>query len=199
MFFVFLQASWRPVSLSSSSQDHLISIPNFDSTNKAQLAQIAHHNAHILRQIKGSHASPVTQYHNPFPVFPAGASTGNGGIVSGGKHFLVQTSNIVHHPVPPLKMDNLLTSSSNVAQTIVPHMGVAKHNFISGKPSFLGKASDLHSQYKFLNSIHTSTAKIPGLMKTVSMPNYQAIYSSTTNRIPIIRYDHFYYLNNYRS
>lgn len=79
----------------------LISIGNFDATNKAQIAQIAHHNAQILRQIKGLHP-PVTQYLNPFPVFPSANSqkqvvmasalpshNGNGRIVETAQNILV--------------------------------------------------------------------------------------------------------------
>lgn len=157
--------------------EHLISIANFDSTNKAQLAQIAHHNAQILRQIKGLHP-PITQYQNPYPLFTSSGHHGNG------KNVFVHT-NIIHPSLPDSSTNNLLTSSSsNVAQTVVPHN--MKHTYVSPKPSFPGKA-EMKSPFKFLNSIHTSTAKIPGLIKAVSVqPNYQ-IYASTTSRVPIMR------------
>lgn len=168
------QVQWRPLAVPAPNE-HLISIANFDSTNNAQLAQIAHHNAQILRQIKGLHP-PITSYHNPYPMF-ASAHHGNG------KNVFVHT-NIIHPSLPDSSTNNLLTSSSNVAQTIVPHN--MKHNFVSPKPSFLGKA-EMNSPFKFLNSIHTSTAKIPGLIKAVSVhPNYP-IYASTTSRVPILR------------
>lgn len=67
-----VQPPWQPVAIPASAPQ-LISIGNFDATNKAQIAQIAHHNAQILRQIKGLHP-PVTQYLNPFPVFPSANS-----------------------------------------------------------------------------------------------------------------------------
>lgn len=67
-----LQPPWQPVAIPAAAPQ-LISIGNFDATNKAQIAQIAHHNAQILRQIKGLHP-PVTQYLNPFPVFPSANS-----------------------------------------------------------------------------------------------------------------------------
>ncbi|KAG4072780.1 hypothetical protein HA402_005257 [Bradysia odoriphaga] len=164
-------AQWRPLAVPAPNE-HLISIANFDAANKAQLAQIAHHNAQILRQIKGLHP-PVTQYHNPYPIFTSGHGSG--------KNVFVHT-NIIHPSLPDTSTNNLLTSSSNVAQTVVPHN--MKHNYVSPKPSFMGKV-EMNSPFKFLNSIHTSTAKIPGLIKAVQ-PNYP-IYASTTSRVPIIR------------
>lgn len=53
-FSVTMQPPWQPVAIPAASPQ-LISIGNFDATNKAQIAQIAHHNAQILRQIKGLH------------------------------------------------------------------------------------------------------------------------------------------------
>lgn len=167
------QTQWRPLAVPAPNE-HLISIANFDSTNKAQLAQIAHHNAQILRQIKGLHP-PITQYHNPYPLFAAGH--GNG------KNVFVHT-NIIHPSLPDSSTNNLLTSSSNVAQTIVPHS--IKHNYASPKPSFLGK-TEMNSPFKFINSIHTSTAKIPGLIKAVNVQPSYPIYASSTSRVPIIR------------
>lgn len=100
-----------------------------------------------------------------------------------GKNVFVHT-NIIHPSLPDSSKNNLLTSSSNVAQTIVPHN--IKHTFVSPKPSFMGKA-EMNSPFKFLNSIHTSTAKIPGLIKAGNVqPNYP-IYATSTNRVPIIR------------
>lgn len=165
-----------------------------------QLAQIAHHNAQILRHIKGGAviagnvppqlSSPiVSQYHNPFPVFPLQSSSGgghHGGAGGGGtKHFIVQTSNVVQHP-PSAKYvtaaaaansnaeryNNLMASSSNVAQTIVPNL---KSNYLSVK--------DLNAQIKYLNSIHTSTEKMP-----ITPVLMKSMFSSTTSRIPIIRF-----------
>lgn len=69
---VMVQPPWQPVAIPAAAPQ-LISIGNFDAANKAQIAQIAHHNAQILRQIKGLHP-PVTQYLNPFPVFPSANS-----------------------------------------------------------------------------------------------------------------------------
>jgi hypothetical protein len=40
--------------------NHLISVENFDNTNKVELVQIAHHNAHILNHLK----NPIRQYSN---------------------------------------------------------------------------------------------------------------------------------------
>lgn len=76
-FWAMVQPPWQPVMNSPvaipAAAPQLISIGNFDAANKAQIAQIAHHNAQILRQIKGLHP-PVTQYLNPFPVFPSANS-----------------------------------------------------------------------------------------------------------------------------
>ncbi|KAJ6641669.1 hypothetical protein Bhyg_06609 [Pseudolycoriella hygida] len=164
---------WRPLAVPAQNE-HLISIANFDSANKAQLAQIAHHNAQILRQIKGLHP-PITQYHNPYPMFATG---------HGGKNVFVHT-NIIHPSLPDSSTNNLLTSSSNVAHTIVPNN--MKNHFVSPKPSFMGK-TEMKSPFKFLNSVHTSTAKIPGLIKgAVSVQPSFPIYASTTSRVPIIR------------
>ena len=177
----------------AASQEHLISIANFDTTNQAQLAQIAHHNAQILRHIKGNHhAQPVTQYHNPFPLYqqPNGKQSSIGVSPAPIKHFIVQTNPAAVAPVDhrPAAETNMLTSSSNIAQTIIPHMSL-NPNFL-GKPSFLGKSNEMSSHFKFLNSIHPSTAKIPGIMKAVSItPNFHSpVFSSTTSRVPIIRY-----------
>lgn len=186
MFFfsIKFQPQWRPVSV-TGPQEHLISIASFDTANKAHIAQIAHHNAHILRQIKGLH-SPITQYHNPYPMYPAGTS--------GSKHFLVQTNNVYPQSHPSATQSdglstNLLTSSSNLAQTVLPHhmsSGHIKGAFHGQKPTFLEKPDPNLQQYKFLNSIHSS--KIPGLMKTVSLaPNYTPIFLTTTSRVPILR------------
>lgn len=227
---------WRPVQSGSALNDHLISISSFDTTNKAQLAQIAHHNAHILRHIKRVPGVPVTQYLNPFPMFssaggansPPSASghpiSGSSSIINhsqhsagsapsgpsaGSKHYIVQTSNIVVHPAPassnnaytsapihPAAHPNsLLTSSSNMAQTIVPfgHVPHKHQYFVSGakQPTFLlGKPSELsNSAFKFLNSIHpTTTGKnvFSGLLKANHQPS-TPFFSSTTSRIPIIR------------
>lgn len=87
-----------------------------------------------------------------------------------------------------MKLENLnnaklMTSSSNVAQTIVPHMNFGHSG--NGKSNFMGKHEGaVNAQFKYLNSIHTSTDKIPGLIKSIG---YQPIYTSTTSRIPIIR------------
>lgn len=259
---------------------HLISITNFDGTNKAQLAQIAHHNAQILRHIKRLPGVPVTQYHNPFPMLGTaiGGSVGGGANVatvvstasgsgeshaqqthhllhhphhshhphhpssaggagilpSGSKHFIVQTSNVVVHPPPsapppavalvaasitsaPLvhaHPNSLLTSSSNMAQTLVPFGGGGggqhhhKHQYFGAKhpPAFLlsGKPSDGsqngisggNGAFKYLNAIHPSTQTTASgakngyatatLIKSGAV-SIQPLFSSTTSRIPIIR------------
>lgn len=183
MSFKFFQPQWRPVPV-TGPQEHLISIASFDSANKAHIAHIAHHNAQILRQIKGLHP-PITQYHNPYPMYPAGTS--------GSKHFLVQTNNVYQSHPSATQSDglstNLLSSSSNLAKTVVPHMAThMKGGFHGQKPSFLEKPDPNVQPFKFLNSIHTSTSKIPGLIKTVSLaPNYSPIFLSTTSRVPILR------------
>lgn len=118
-------------------------------------------------------------------MYPAGTS--------GSKHFLVQTNNVYQSHPSATQADglstNLLTSSSNLAQTVLPHMSAhIKGGFHGQKPSFLEKPDPNMQQYKFLNSIHSSTSKIPGLMKTVSLaPNYTPIFLTTTSRVPILR------------
>lgn len=54
IFPVTMQPPWQPVAIPAAAPQ-LISIGNFDASNKAQIQQIAHHNAQILRQIKGLH------------------------------------------------------------------------------------------------------------------------------------------------
>lgn len=147
-----------------------------------QIAQIAHHNAQILRQIKGLHP-PVTQYHNPFPVYPPH---------NGPKHLLVPANNFHQHQhsYPPKSSEkypttqNLISSSSNVAQTVLPHIpykgyvGNNKPTYLNGKPE--------QSQLKYFNNIQ-STSKIPQKYSNsaTNSQNYQIF--STTSRIPLLR------------
>lgn len=168
---------------------NLISVASLDVGNKEHLAQIAHHNAQILRQFKGMHP-PVTQYHNPFPMFPPPNSH---------KHMMVQT-NKVHQPVrfppgaPPSKnvgekfptTPNLIGSSSNTAQTVFPNAKPSSFippqtpMYFASKPEFNG--------LKFYTSF-PGTSKVPeNLMNGAVSPQQQNFASfSTTSRIPLLR------------
>lgn len=155
-----------------------------DIANKAQLSQIAHHNAQILRQIKGMHP-PVTQYHNPFPMF----SNGNGP-----KHMMVQTNNVHQHinRYPPKQSEkypttqNLVGSSSNVAHTVSPHISPNSYLGVQPPPSFMNGKPDFNS-YKYYTSFPGTPKFPPSLMNVVSPQSIQA-FSSTTSRIPLLRY-----------
>lgn len=164
---------------------NLISVASLDVTNKEQLNQIAHHNAQILRQFKGMHP-PVTQYHNPFPMFPAPNSH---------KHMMVQTNKVHQHanvrfpgpPKPPTEKfpttPNLIGSSSNTAQTVFP-----KQNPFGNPqtPLYFGNKPDFGG-IKFFNSFSSGTSKVPeNLMNGVS-PQHGFPSFSTTSRIPLLR------------
>lgn len=177
-----MQPSWQPIAFPQGSQN-LISIANLDLTNKAQLSQIAHHNAQILRQIKGMHP-PVTQYHNPFPMFPNG---------NGHKHMMVQTNNVHQHGrYQPQTSDkyattqNLIGSSSNVAQTVMPHLSKPPNNFMPPKPpAYLSGKPDF-GNYKYFTSFPGSPKLPANLMNAASAQNFQSF--STTSRIPLLRF-----------
>lgn len=155
-----------------------------DITNKDQLSQIAHHNAQILRQIKGLHP-PVTQYHNPFPMFPNGHG--------GHKHMLVQTNKVYQHggryqPKPSEKYpttQNLIGSSSNTAQTVMPHLAMKPNHYMSANPSFLGSGQPEFSNLKYFTNM-PGTSKVPAHFNGVSGQNFPMF--STTSRIPLLRY-----------
>lgn len=157
----------------------LISIGNFDASNKQQIAQIAHHNAQILRQIKGMHP-PVTQYHNPFPVFPQ-ANAAKHVMMNGSPPFLhspvaAHQHSADKHPVSEKypSTQNLVSSSSNIAQAVTPHLPLK--SYVGGKTTFYGKP-DL-SHLKYFNNIGGS----------VRGPNPGGFpILSTTSRIPSLR------------
>lgn len=187
LFFSY-QAPWQPVAIPAAAS-HLISLSNFDPTNKLQLQQIAHHNAQILRQFKGLHP-PVTQYHNPFPVFPP---------VNTAKHVLMSSNSLQHHnPYPHAAQhhvsqsikhphdkyptaQNLISSSSNVAQTVMPHYALKSY----GKPSYFSNKPVDFGQLKYFNNIAT-TSKMPNFVNpAASSQNFQIF--STTSRVPLLR------------
>jgi len=188
-------APWQPVAIPAAAAPQLISIGNFDATNKAQIAQIAHHNAQILRQIKGLHP-PVTQYLNPFPVFPSPNSKhvvmSASALPSSQNNHLVFPSagSIQQSPLGKPSIDkypttqNLISSSSNVAQTVMPQT-VMKYG---GKPSY-GKPE--YSQLKFYNGV-TSSSKVPSVFlnsASSSVPSFQQMFSTTsrTTTVPLLR------------
>lgn len=185
LFFIYSQPSWQPMAFPPGAQN-LISVANLDVTNKDQLSQIAHHNAQILRQIKGMHP-PVTQYHNPFPMFPGPNSH---------KHMMVQTNKVHQHsgrfPQPQQTAEkypttqNLLGSSSNTAQTVFPNQSLKQNSFIGGGPQappFFGAKPDFNG-VKYFSSF---TGKVPeNLMNGVSPQQNYPLFS-TTSRIPLLR------------
>lgn len=186
------------MAIPAAAAPQLISINNFDATNKAQIAQIAHHNAQILRQIKGLHP-PVTQYLNPFPVFPPAANPGKH-VVMASALPSVQNNHIAFPSPGTLQQSsvlkqsqadkypttqNLISSSSNVAQTVMPQT-VMK---FGGKPQFVGNGKPEYSQLKFFNSITPSSKGPPVYLNAASssMPSIQQMFS-TTSRVPLLRY-----------
>lgn len=172
------QAPWQPVSI-----PQLISVGNFDASNKQQIAQIAHHNAHILRQIKGMHP-PVTQYHNPFPIFPPVNPSKNSPIASNGVYLhspyqnaIVQSQKQQSNDKFPSTQNLISSSSSNVAQSVTPKLPPLK-NYVVGKPSFYGNAKPDFTHFKYFNGV-SATVKGP------SPPSFAQF--STTSRIPHIK------------
>lgn len=155
----------------------LISIGGFDVTNPKQIAQIAHHNAQILRQIKGLHP-PVTQYHNPFPVLQP---------VNAQKHVLMGGNPHIAQPQSPHGIDkypttqNLIPSSSNVAQTMLPHMPIK--SYAGSKPLHFGNGKPDLNQFKYFNGLG-ATSKLPNFGNgAATSQNFQIF--STTSRIPV--------------
>lgn len=164
---------------------NLISVTSLDVTNKDHLTQIAQHNAQILRQFKGMHP-PVTQYHNPFPMFPGPNSH---------KHMMVQTNKVHQHSArypgqqKPMEKhpttQNLLGSSSNTAQTVFPNLSPKQNSFHPQSPHFFGAKPDFNGLQYFTS--FPGTAKVPeGLMNGVSAHHNFPMYS-TTSRIPLLR------------
>lgn len=175
----------------------MISIGNFDATNKAQIAQIAHHNAQILRQIKGLHP-PVTQYLNPFPVYPSSSNSAK--VVMAGSAMPSPHSNHIVFPSSgsfqssPLKQSidkypttqNLISSSSNIAQTVMPQ--TIMKSYLGAKPTYISGGKPEMSQLKFFNGL-TSSSKIPPVFinsASSSVPSFQMF--STTSRVPLLRF-----------
>lgn len=144
-------------------------------TNPKQIAQIAHHNAQILRQIKGLHP-PVTQYHNPFPVLQSVNAQKH--VLLAGNHHMPQQQSLKQYiggadkyPTTP----NLISSSSNVAQTVMPHLPI-KSYVGSGKPLHYGNGKPEMNGLKYYSGLGSNAA---------TSQNYQIF--STTSRIPMIR------------
>lgn len=124
---------------------------------------------------------PVTQYHNPFPVFPQ-VNSAKHVMMSGNPPFLHSPIAAPHHsgerhPASEKypSTQNLISSSSNIAQAAVtPHSPLK--SYIGGKTTFYGKP-DL-SHLKYINSIGaTFRGPNPGGFPLLS----------TTSRIPALR------------
>lgn len=137
---------------------------------------------------------PITQYHNPFPVFPQ---------ANGPKHVLVPANSLPHHAHHPHAgkpahekyptTQNLISSSSNIAQTVLPQYPMK--TYIAGKPAYIGNKPE-YSNLKYFNNIQT-TSKVPAsnfvnqpapsfVNQQGNPPSFQ-IYS-TTSRVPLLRY-----------
>lgn len=153
-------------------------------TNPKQIAQIAHHNAQILRQIKGLHP-PVTQYHNPFPVLQSSVNGQKHVLLGGGNHHMLpQQQSLKQHIVDKYPTtQNLISSSSNVAQTVMPHLPIK--SYVGGKPLQFsnGKPDLTHTQLKYFTGLGASSQAFGNAAATSQ--NYPIF--STTNRNPIIR------------
>lgn len=150
-------------------------------TNPKQIAQIAHHNAQILRQIKGLHP-PVTQYHNPFPVLHSVNAQKH--VLLGGSHHMPQQQSLKQHIVDKYPTtQNLISSSSNVAHTIMPHLPIK--SYVGSKPLHFGNGKPDLNQLKYFNGL-SATSKVPNFGNAAATSqNYQIF--STTSRIPMIR------------
>lgn len=81
---------------------------------------------------------------------------------------------------------NLISSSSNVAQTVMPQT-VMKYG--GGKPSYIGNGKPEYSQLKYFNSIAASSKGPPLYLNSASssVPSLQHMFS-TTSRVPLLRY-----------
>lgn len=85
---------------------------------------------------------------------------------------------------------HLLSSSSNVAQTVMPQ--TVMKSYLGSKPAygpvkFDAKPTDF-SQLKFFSGMAVSTPKVPSMFlnsASSSMPSLQIF--STTSRVPILR------------
>lgn len=151
-------------------------------TNPKQIAQIAHHNAQILRQIKGLHP-PVTQYHNPFPVLQS-VNAQKHVLLGGSHHMPQQQQSLKQHIVDKYPTtQNLISSSSNVAHTVMPHLPIK--SYVGSKPLHFGNAKPDLNQLKYFNGLG-ATSKVPSFGNAAATSqNYQIF--STTSRIPMIR------------
>lgn len=79
---------------------------------------------------------------------------------------------------------HLLSSSSNVAQTVMPQ--TVMKSYLGGKPTYISAGKP--SEFKFYNGM-ASTSKVPPVFlsqASSSMPSLQIF--STTSRVPILRY-----------
>lgn len=154
-----------------------------------------------MRQIKGLHP-PVTQYLNPFPVFPSANSPKHvvmtpNNLQAQHHHAIYPSSGTLHHLAaqsPGIKASldkfpttqNLLSSSSNVAQTVMPQ--TIMKSYLSGKPTFIASGKPELSQLKYFSGIST-TSKVPSIFlnsASSSVPSFQMF--STTSRVPLLRY-----------
>lgn len=154
-------------------------------TNPKQIAQIAHHNAQILRQIKGLHP-PVTQYHNPFPVLQSVNAQKH--VLLGGNPHMSQSQQqqqqqaLKQHVIEKYPTtQNLISSSSNVAQTMLPHLPIK--SYVGSKPMHYGNGKPDLNQFKYFNGLG-ATSKVPNFGNAAATSqNYQIF--STTSRIPV--------------
>lgn len=177
-----LVPSWRPLPQNlyqqfhhGNSPAHLISFSNFNAANKAEVVEVAKHNAHMLKHYK----DPITSYNNPFPLH----SQTPGPLTTA---FLN----------PHLVRQQQAIAASTMVQSLLQYPGKSAPLYQT-KLTFLGKpeiTSNLH--YNNIHQTYGTTPKIAGYTKENSgkvhlhyhHPSYgMTPISSTTKRIPLLR------------
>jgi hypothetical protein len=98
--------------------NHLISVANFEKTNKAELVHIAHYNAHILKQFK----NPIRQYHNQYSIMPQKSMVVSSGLAA-------QASNLSPNILP--YQNNFIKPSQHHGNALPKHES-SQLNYITG-------------------------------------------------------------------
>ena len=190
---------WRPLIPNTYKQQYngpthskLISFQHYDSANKAEIVQMAQHNAHILQKYKEiGHHVPITSYSNPFQIYtqsPPGLTNkmfSTSGLYTPQQNF-IQQQNLHSNQYHPA------VSSSNIIQT---HQQYPVKPLYHTKLTFLGKP-EMNAIFQ-QNSIHQTiptTPKIAGYTKENGKihihyhhPQFGITSIATTKRNPIFR------------
>lgn len=178
---------WRPLIPNTYKQQYngpshskLISFQQYDAANKAEIVQMAQHNAHILQKYKEiGHHVPITSYSNPFQLYTQSPGLTNKMFTTSGLYSpqqgFIQQQNI--HP----------NQQSHQQYPVKP--------LYHTKLTFLGKP-ELNSIFQ-QNSIHQTvptTPKIAGYTKENGKihihyhhPQFGMTPITTTKRNPVFR------------